>query len=242
MVIFCPIAQFGCFKASSNLTFSKNDLVFPLNGPPDAVKSILPILFGFSPFKDWKIALCSLSTGKIRTPHSLANGIIICPAVTSVSLFASAISFFALIASIVGRIPIIPTIAVTRISTSGSVEISINPSMPLTTFTSRSLTDSFNSEADFSSQTATAFGANSRICFSKSTILLPAANAATCKSLYSLTTSNVWVPIEPVDPNTAIVFIKNPLLFFLGVYLKYHCSNLPAPLARHFFKHTLILN
>ena len=40
------------------------------------------------------------------------------PAVTSVSLFASAMSLCLLIAAIVGRIPIMPTIAVTRISDS----------------------------------------------------------------------------------------------------------------------------
>ena len=46
-----------------------------------------------------------------------------CPAVTNVSLFASAISFPASIAAIVGRIPNIPTIAVTRISASDNVEL-----------------------------------------------------------------------------------------------------------------------
>ena len=39
----------------------------------------------------------------------------ICPAVTKVSLLARAISLPAFIAAIVGRIPNIPTIAVTRI-------------------------------------------------------------------------------------------------------------------------------
>ena len=47
--------------------------------------------FRFSPCIDWKIALCSLSTGRMDTPILAARGMMICPAVTSVSLLASAI-------------------------------------------------------------------------------------------------------------------------------------------------------
>lgn len=57
------------------------------------------------------MALCSLSTGRMDTPYSFASGIMIWPAVTRVSLFASAMVFFALMAAIVGRMPSIPTIA-----------------------------------------------------------------------------------------------------------------------------------
>ena len=116
MVIFCPMDQFGCFNASSTWTFFICSLVLPLNGPPEAVRRILSISLEFSPFKHWKIALCSLSTGRIFTPYSLAIDITICPAVTKVSLLAKAISLPALIASKVGLIPIIPTKAVTTIS------------------------------------------------------------------------------------------------------------------------------
>ena len=153
------------------------------------------------------MALCSLSTGRIDTPCSFASGMIICPAVTSVSLLASAICFPAVIAAIVGRIPIIPTIAVTKISTSGSVDTSISPSIPDTIFTSRSLTLSASSFARSSLQTATTFGANSRICASSRSILFPAASPDTSISLFSLTTSNVCVPMEPVEPKIAIFFI-----------------------------------
>ena len=178
IVILRPIAQFGCFKASSTRIFRRSSCFFPRNGPPDAVSRIFfNSFFPWLPCRDWKMALCSLSTGRIFTPHSFASGIMICPAVTSVSLFARAISFPALIAAIVGRMPIIPTIAVTRISEDGSVATSRSPSMPQTTFTSRSFTLSFNSFAFSSFHTATSPGWNSRICFSSSSILFPAASA-----------------------------------------------------------------
>ncbi len=78
------------------------------------------------------MAECSLSTGKIRTPCFLARGIMICPAVTRVSLLARAMSFPASMAAMVGRIPIMPTMAVTRICDSGCTATRSRPSMPKT--------------------------------------------------------------------------------------------------------------
>ena len=147
IVILRPIVQFGCFKASAAFTLVSCSFVNPRNGPPDAVRRICLILSFGSPFKDWKIALCSLSTGKIFTPCFFASGIMICPAVTSVSLLASAISLPASIAAIVGRIPIIPTIAVSTTSASGRTEMASRPSMPVSTCTCRSLTRCFKSFA-----------------------------------------------------------------------------------------------
>ena len=147
------------------------------------------------------------------TPCFFAKGIIICPAVTSVSLLARAMFFPASIPAIVGRIPIIPTIAVTKISVSGIVAISISPSIPATTFTGKSEILTRSSLAFSSDQTATVFGENSRICSSSKEILFPAAIPTTSMSLFALTTSNVCVPIEPVEPKIAIFFIFIPHLF-----------------------------
>ena len=116
-------------------------------------------------------------------------------------------SFPASMAAMVGRIPIIPTIAVTKVSDSSIVAISNNPSIPQRIFTSTSATLALKSSQAFSLHIAAKRGLNSRICCSINSTLLPAAKATTCKSLFSLTISNVWVPIEPVDPNTAIFFI-----------------------------------
>ena len=186
------------------------------------------ILFPVSPFKLWKIALCSLSTGRIRTCFSFASDIMICPAVTRVSLFASAISFPAFIAAIVGRIPIIPTTAVTTISAPSSVATARSPSMPLSTRISRSRTRSFSSFAFSSFQTAAIFGENSRICFSRRSILLPAARAVTSISLFARTTSNVCVPIDPVDPSIAIFFISYSPVSVFSYMLSFYRKNVSA--------------
>ena len=92
------------------------------------------------------------------------------------------------------RIPIMPTTAVTTISAFGSVAAAIRPSMPEKTFTSRSFTLSFSSFAFSSLHRQAISGLNSRICFSISSTLEPAARAVTLISLLYLTTSNVWFP------------------------------------------------
>ena len=171
--------QFGCFRASSTCIFLRSSDFLPRNGPPEAVSKILLILLFPAPCNDWKIALCSLSTGRIGTLYSFASGIIICPAVTSVSLFAKAIFFPALIAAIVGLIPSIPTIAVTKISLSGITDTSRSPSMLDTIFMPRSFVFVRSSDAFFSSHTLTSDGLNSLICASNKLILLPAAIATT---------------------------------------------------------------
>ena len=100
-----------------------------LKGPPDAVKRILSILLFSSPFRHWKMALCSESTGSILEPYFFAASMTSLPAVTNVSLFAKAISVEFLIASIVGTRPIIPT-AVTSVSIDFEDAILISPSRP----------------------------------------------------------------------------------------------------------------
>ena len=80
------------------------ELVFADKNGWESAKSALGAFMGF---------LCGTGIKLI------ASGMMMCPAVTSVSLFASAIFLPALIAATVGRIPIMPTIAVTKISLSG---------------------------------------------------------------------------------------------------------------------------
>ena len=141
-----------------------------------------------------------------------------CPAVTRVSLFARAISLPARIASIVGRIPSIPTIAVTRISVPGMAASSRSPSIPDTTFVSVSWIFCARSSAAFSSQTAASFGENSLICSSSFSMFLPALIPRTSISLFARTTSSVCVPIEPVEPKIAIFFIVTKFLLPSEIY------------------------
>ena len=105
MVILRPMAQFGCFSASSTCT------LFICSSRPSAERAagsrqknlvdLIPVL-----------TVQALENGAVLAVHrknaarrfSLASGMMICPAVTRVSLLASAISFPAFIAAIVGRI------------------------------------------------------------------------------------------------------------------------------------------
>ena len=85
-------------------------------------------------------------------------------------------------AAIVGLIPIMPTIAVTRMSDDESSAISINPSMPATTLMSVSARHSLSLAAFSSLHIPTTSGENSLACFSRSSILLPAASATIFRS------------------------------------------------------------
>ena len=105
MVIFAPMSQLGCFSASAAVTCAICSRVNRRKGPPLAVSRIFSISLWLSPANDWKIAECSLSTGKMGTRCSCARRQMISPATTSVSLFASAMVLPAFIASIVGRKP-----------------------------------------------------------------------------------------------------------------------------------------
>ena len=121
---------------------------------------------------------------------------------------ARAISLCALIASMVGKIPIIPTMAVTRISISGKAAIWRSPSIPQITAVFRSEILSLKSSAAFAVHITASLGSNSRTCSSRSFTLLPAARAVTCSlSGYFLTISSVCVPIEPVEPIIPIFFM-----------------------------------
>ena len=105
IVILAPISQQGCFKASFLVIFFRYSASLSTKGPPDAVRIIFSMESCSSPCKHWNIAECSESTGNIFTLFSVASLVISSPPTTSVSLLASAISFFHLIALIVGNKP-----------------------------------------------------------------------------------------------------------------------------------------
>ena len=129
-VIFAPIDQLGCRSASAAVIPSSSLAVLPRNGPPDAVRMIFLSAARSLPCSDWKIALCSLSTGSRSTPFSSAASITSRPPATSVSLLASATVFLAAMAASVGRRPTIPTTALHTTSTPGSEAASHIPSTP----------------------------------------------------------------------------------------------------------------
>ena len=112
------------------MTVFKKSIFFPLNGPPDAVSIIFSKSLSSSPFKHWKIAECSESTGKIFESLFLTRSRIFLPAITNVSLLANAISILFLIALIVGIRPDFPTTAVTTVSNSQYFEKSLREFSP----------------------------------------------------------------------------------------------------------------
>src|SRR5204863_7995988 len=130
-----------------------------------------------SPRKHCQMALCSLSTGKRETPACSTACVTICPAMTSVSLFASAIVLPAAIAAKVGLSPTKPEVAATTISASACVASSNNPCSPSTTSGKASCAAS--STPGMSAKHATRDGLNSCTCCVSNETLLRAAIATT---------------------------------------------------------------
>src|SRR3990172_7734554 len=110
IVTFFPIDHVGCFSARRGVTvlsFLSGSL---RKGPPDAVSIILFTSESLCPARDWKIAECSLSTGRIFRFLLLTSAIIRAPPETRASLFASATVFPAFTAAYVGRNPAQPAL------------------------------------------------------------------------------------------------------------------------------------
>src|SRR5216683_855590 len=119
IVTFGPIDQRGWLSACSTVTWSRSRSGCAQNGPPLAVMIRRRTLFRCSPHKHCQMALCSESTG--RMPRAPAAFITSAPAMTSTSLVASATSFPASSAAIVGASARAPGMATTTRSQRGSV-------------------------------------------------------------------------------------------------------------------------
>ncbi len=132
-----------------------------------------------------------------------------CPPVTSDSLFASATSFLASMNLIVGTRPAMPTAALTTRSTFAPVHMFIAFAAPETMMVPVPLVLSLRSSSLLLSITAAACGANFLICSASSSTLELHTRASTLALPSSATTSRVWVPMEPVEPYTAILFISS---------------------------------
>ncbi len=157
-----------------------------------------------------KRALSSLSTGIMVTLCFLASRMISFPAITRVSLFASATCLPLVMAFKVGTRPAAPTIADTTMSASSAVAMVSGPSRPW-------IISGFcfpgsiflKSRARASLSTETWRGLNSRICFLRRSRFVPAARAQTEKrSGKRRITSRVLTPIEPVEPRSDMCFIR----------------------------------
>ena len=226
IVIFLPMFQVGCFSACSGVIASKSVRGVSRNGPPDAVRMIRrtsetsnaelsdfeigrsALSVGRFPFPEnlpsrhWKIALCSLSTGKTCTPLSRASRMTISPAITRISLLATARSFPASIAASAGRNPPVPTMATNTMSAFVRQAISRNPSSPAKICGSYSSAPRKMSIL-LSSTRPTACG---RTLFAATAsfwaLLFAASPTISIRSGMSCATFNALSPIDPVAPRT----------------------------------------
>ena len=133
-----------------------------------------------------------------------------CPATTSVSLLAKAISLPALIALTVGTRPAAPTMADTTMSEPSAAPTAAAPSIPQCISGFSVPSRSRRSPADSSSLTETIPGLNSLICSASRLMSWPSARPVTLNlSGCWRTTSSVLNPIDPVLPR-----IDNDFMFF----------------------------
>ena len=90
MLILAPIDQIGWRSAVSGVARAISSRLAVRNGPPEAVRMIFSTAPRLPSAIDWKIALCSESTGSSVAPASRTARSITSPAQTSASLLASA--------------------------------------------------------------------------------------------------------------------------------------------------------
>ena len=205
IVIFRPIRHVGCFSASGGATAASASAEWPRNGPPDAVRINRLISCDGRPCTHWWTALCSLSTGRISTPRRRAASVTSAPAITSTSLFASAIVFPASIAASTASSAAVPDEAHSTMSTSGRVASATRPSDPWPAISVAAALPCRRSRSTAAPDAmATARGRNCPTCSANSATLAPAAIATTSSlSGCDWTTDRALRPIDPVDPRIA---------------------------------------
>ncbi len=200
-VIFLPIVHVGCLSASATVARDTRSGPQVRNGPPEAVRIRRSSSVGRRPATHCSTALCSESTGTISPPPSRAARATSSPAMTSVSLFASATRLPARRAASVASRPAAPTIPFTTIFTSGCVAASTRhavpfpcPPPPVPPLTS-----------------PTKAGSHSAACWaSRSLLECPVMATTRNRSRWRASTCSVERPIEPVDPRIAIPTLISP--------------------------------
>ena len=203
-VIFAPIFQVGCRRASATVASASFSFGHSRNGPPDAVRMIRWTSLRLCPARHWKIALCSESTGRSGTLCSRAAAVIRAPAITRVSLLASAMGLPAWMAAIVGRSPAPPTSAESTMSEGTSAARVASPSGPRSSSGSGGPSARASRSTAPPSSSATSRGEYLRQrSASRSTFDPRAASPATLNSSGNAETiSSVRRPTDPVAPSS----------------------------------------
>ena len=209
IVILAPIFHVGCCRASSTVTAASRAFGVSRNGPPDAVRRTRWTSARLWPARHWKTALCSESTGKSLTPRAREAAVIRRPAITSVSLLASATVRPAWIAAMVGSSPAPPTRAETTMSAFTSRHSVTSPSGPASSSGCGAGRSRASRSRDSTSSSATARGEYFlHMSASRSTFDPRAAKPTTENSSGKLDTrSSVRSPMDPVAPSSVICFM-----------------------------------
>ena len=203
-VIFLPIVQVGCLSASATVARDTRSCSQVRNGPPEAVRIRRSSSVGRRPATHCSTALCSESTGTISPPPSRAARVTSSPAMTSVSLFASATRLPARRAASVASRPAAPTIPFTTILTSGWVAASTRHAVPPFL-----LPAPCSVLSPLTSPTNAGF--HSAACWaSRSLLECPVMATTRNRSRWRASTWSVERPIEPVDPRIAIPTLISP--------------------------------
>src|SRR3989475_323370 len=149
---------------------------------------------GRRPARHCRTALCSESTGTISPPPSRAACATSSPAITSVSLFASATRLPARNAASVASSPAAPTMPLTTILTSGCVAASTRQALPFP-----------RPSSPFPPLTSpTNAGFHSAACWASSSLFeCPVMATTRNRSRCLASTWSVDRPIDPVEPRTA---------------------------------------
>src|SRR5574337_907468 len=209
VVIFAPIFQVGCFNASAAVTWASAALESWRNGPPEAVRTMRRTGARLWPWRHWKTALCSESTGRSATLRARAAPVMRRPAMTSVSLLASAMFLPAWIAAIVGSSPAAPTRAESTTSASLWAASVTSPSAPARSSGRGCGSSRARASTAVGSRSATACGRYRRQSSARSGTLEPRAASPATESASGKaeTSSSVRLPTEPVAPSSVIFFM-----------------------------------
>ena len=157
----------------------------------------------WQPWRHWKRAECSESTGTTSAPWAAAPSITSSPPQTRVSLLARAMRLPRSTAARVGLRPTTPTTAVITVSARSRVAASMRPSGPEATRTEVSARRTRRSSAAAPSIITASSGLNRRAWASTKAASRLAVSAATVMP-HAAITSNDCRPMEPVEPRIEI--------------------------------------
>ena len=203
--IFLPIDQVGWRSACSGVTEERSSAMALRKGPPEQVRMRRLTVEGSRPSRHWKMALCSLSTGRTRRPHRAAVATTSSPAITRISLLATARSFPDSRARRAGFSPAVPTIDTRTRSASGRVASVSSPSAPQRIFRPENAAP--RSATPSSSPVQRCAEGNSRPISSRREMLRPPERPTiSILSASERATRKALSPIEPVAPRTTTRF------------------------------------